>query len=178
MTREKIEREHLYLDEHGLAEPLLLLTLRHPGRYRPTDARSWYAIRHQCAGHACRQRDLFGTPLTPRGAIAMGLAQLANRWEWSDCGMWGLALDEVERYRAELRALGLDCNQSFAELLEGYYPIDLPERLSELVEDELPEDLDELIAWEHPAGSRHGALERAFGSLNRFGLVLLGPNCD
>lgn len=168
--------EYRYLDELGLSEPVLLLVYR--GDHQLVEGRTWHHIRHQCAGNACRQRDIMGTVLTPRGTVAMGLAQLAARWEGSLCGMWNLRLEDVVRYQGDLQALGLDCEEEFSDLLEGYYPIDMPESLTDIIEDDLPDDLDEMIAWENPPNSSRGALERLFGAFRRWQLVLLGPNCD
>ena len=170
-----LEVTYEYYDHYGLQIPLVLLTVSQP--VAMTEERPWYALVHQCAGHGCSQRQVYGSPVTPNGHLAMGLTQLATRWEWSDCGLGGSpTLEEAKRYQSELQALGLDCNYSYHKLAEGFYPIDLTATALAGVIDHLPDPLDDLVAWEHPKDTREGKTERIFSP--HFGLVMLGPNCD
>lgn len=106
----------------------------------------------------------------------MKIQMLSDAWLESDAGCFGVPLDEVLKYREQLKALfglGVDCNQSYQDFEEGIYPIDCsPEALKALCEDDLPEELDDLIEF----GDNKFA--RFCGFVGRWSLFVLGENCD
>ena len=136
-------------------------------------AREWHSLSHQTSGVACRHVDFYGTPLQPNGKTALGLAQLSESMYGSNLACFGLQLSEVNDYQKRLQALGLSCENTFKDLQEGYYPIDMPESLNEFVEDSLPQDLDDLLDWE----GQH-EIAKMIGILNRWQLAWISTNSD
>lgn len=136
-------------------------------------SRDWYHLDHQTGGISCHRKVFYGTPLQPNGKVAMGLAQLSEYYYYSNLSCWGLALDEAVEYQERLKKLGLDCQYGWKDLQEGYYPIDLPDNLSEFVEDELPEDLDDLLDWRG-----HQPIAKIFGIVGRWSLAWVSTNSD
>lgn len=161
-----------YQRSDGLALPQLFLVMRSPRKTLP--GREWQYIEHQCGGIACHQKKFFGTPVVPRGKIALGLAHISEHLYASEIGAFGTGLDDVLQYREMLLDLGLDCQYSYTDLEEGYYPIDLPEDLSSILDEELPKDLDDLIDWD----KEHGHLGKMLGIIGRWSLVWISQNSD
>jgi len=172
-------------DELGLRLPLLVLAVKcHPEwgskslegfpRHEFKPGREFINLQHQTSGHACHQVYLQATVLTPREPVKIQM--LSDAWLESDAGCFGVPLDEVLKYREQLKALfglGVDCNQSYQDFEEGIYPIDCsPEALKALCEDDLPEELDDLIEF----GDNKFA--RFCGFVGRWSLFVLGENCD
>ena len=174
-------KEFRYLDyDYGMRLPRLVLACSDPSLPILEGERSWLKIAHQTAGFACNQHHLLGTVLDPRVKVGEAMCVLDKKWEGSCVGMYGATLDQVLAYREDLGEIfkaGLDCNFAFQELEEGFYPIDLtPQVLKRLAYDQLPKHLDELVDWDSMPGNP--SLNKVFGSLNRWGLYILGNNCD
>ena len=160
-------------EQLGLQIPSLFLVMK--GQRKTVPGREWFHIRQQCAGIACLQHEFYGTPVTPRGKIALGLARISEHFYDTSMGTFGITMDDALEYRAMLNQLGLDCNHEFSKLAEGYYPIDLPSNLGEILEDEeLPDDLDQLIDWE----AEGGGVYQLMGIIGRWSLVWLSQNSD
>ncbi len=99
--------------------------------------RTWLALRHQCAGVACRQLYMVATVLEVREEVAAAFNGIAD--ENDDCGR---AFEDpesgaVERYLARLGEVGLACGPaSLAHLCESVYPVDAtPKALARVTED-------------------------------------------
>lgn len=170
-----------YVDQIGLTLPLLVLGVRvkdwefkdeeNARDYKFAKTRTWHRIVHQTAGLACHQKHLTGTIITPKtGEVAMGLSGIATEWYDSNVGIGGASLENILKYRESLLKIGLDCNYSYPDFEEGFYPID-PEYARQISAEPLPSNLDDLIEWD-------SGLSRAIGSINRWGLWVLGPNSD
>ena len=170
-------------DELGLDLPLLVLAVKcHPEwgskscvgvpRHEFKPGRTFVDLQHQTSGHACHQVYLQATILKPREPEKLRLIE--SKWLDSDAGCFGVGLDTILEYRAQLKELyGLDCNGCYQDFEEGVYPIDCsPEALKKLCEDEFPEDLDDLIKF------GDGPFERMCGCIGRWNIYVLGENCD
>jgi hypothetical protein len=133
----------------------------------------WVALAHQCGGLACHHRHLLGTLLEISPSAREGIERICSHWYDSQLGAFGALLDDVELYRSQLRDwLGVECNRSYGELEEAFYPVDCtPEALARLSSERLPENLDALVEWDSD-------LERLGGSFGRWGLYILGSNSD
>ena len=160
-------------EDLGLKLPSLFLVMK--GTRVPTDEREWFKVSHQCGGLACLHHEFYGTPVIPAGKIALGLARISEHFYDSSLGAFGTSLDDILEYRSMLNELGLDCNREFSNLVESYYPIDLPADPNSFLEDEnLPEDLDSLIDWDAEGGEQY----RLLGIINRWSLVWVSQNSD
>lgn len=140
--------------------------------YDFTSDRTWVKINHQTAGLGCHHHYLHATLLQPKSELVTGgMALLSDKWLNSNTGIGGLGLDQLSEYQDDLKAIfNADCNLSYADFEEGYYPIDL-KYINQLTSEILPADLDNLIIW------RNG-FQRAAGSGKRFVLAILGQNSD
>ena len=152
--------------------PQLFLVMNRPRQTVP--GRKWYAVRHQCAGVACQQQEFYGTPVAPSGKVAMALTQMSQQFYGSEIGALGTNLDDILEYRAMLQAVDLDCKYTYPKMVEGFYPIDLPEHLDNYLEEQLPAELDDLIDWD----AEGGGLGRMVGFIGRWSLVWVSPNSD
>lgn len=134
--------------------------------------REWKKIAHQTAGLACHQHYIIGTILKPTDHALEGMRILSKKWLDTNVGLGGGTLDELNEYRADLKRLfGADCNRSHRHFEEGFYGIDI-EFARILTGEKLPwDDLDSLIEWK-------SGFDRAIGCINRWGLWVLGENCD
>lgn len=153
-------------DQNGMKEPTRPL-------FR--DSGHWTYIGHQTAGYACNHKYMWIKILAPKSEIIQKvMISLSNIYINSNLGSLGAPpLNEIFAYRQHVNEyLGVDCNYSYHELEEGYYPIDCTaENLSRLTSDELPEDLDDLIIW-------HSPIEQMMGCIGRWRLAIIGDNCD
>jgi hypothetical protein len=139
--------------------------------YRFAPGREFVPISHQTAGHACQHHHLWVSELSPT-VEGHSLINDVCRWDGSCTGMWGVSFDELVEYRATLRRYGVDCNKAYDDFEEAIYPIDCStEALKLLASDALPEDLDDLIEWD-------SELSKLSGCMGRWGLYVLGDNCD
>ena len=142
-------------------------------KYTFRQGREWKTIAHQTAGHACHQHYMIGTILKPKNVdILQSMNELTSHWLNSDCGVFGVGLEDINLYERQLqRHFGLTCNFSYRDFEEGIYPIDCtPEALKKMAEDP-PSYLDGEIIWEND-------LDKIAGSINRWRLWILGKNCD
>ena len=133
--------------------------------------RDWLKIAHQTGGHACHQHYLVGTILQPKSVeVLQKLTRLQQKWLGTDCGCFGVALDDLYTYRKDLNEMGLDCQSCYRDFEEGFFPVDSV-GLPLLTNDVLPKDLDELIDFE-------SGFDRMCGCIGRWHLQLLGENGD
>jgi hypothetical protein len=140
--------------------------------YEFTPGKEWHKIAHQSAGLGCHQHYLIGTFLKPRSLlVAGGMQHLTKKWLGTNTGVGKISLQEIKNYHNDLVSIfAADCNHSFRDLNEGYYPIDL-EYISRFTDEELPKNLDDLIIWKD-------GFQRAAHAGKLFNLVVLGPNSD
>jgi hypothetical protein len=180
-----VERNHLRLPvlDPNRDLPILLLGVEAPDpdvKLEFASDRHWYYVQHQTGGYCCYQRPLYATPLALRDQFRQSATSLADSWLGSQAGCQRVDLDEVLRYRSQLRDLfDLDCRHSFRRFEEAYYPIDATaESVRRLAVDDVPDDLDDwLLAAIHRGRT---ILSPGAGAYCRDGwqLVLLGPNSD
>ena len=160
--------------DYGVTLPQLVLAVNYydPDKIKFAPTRKWLRIAHQTAGHGCHQHYMVGTILTMTHTAEEIARALNETWLESDCGVFGVTMNELENYRAQLRGYGLDCNLSYPKFEEAIYPIDCtPDALKKLASDELPEDLDTLLEFE-------GDLDKLCGMIGRWELFILGETCD
>jgi hypothetical protein len=132
--------------------------------------RKWLRIAHQTAGHACHQHYMTATILDVQPQMWEFVKQLNTTWLGTDCGVFGVTMNELEGYRALLRSYGLDCNLSYQDFEEAIYPIDC-NFIGGISDDILPADLDDLIEWRSDT-------DKVIGMIHRWKLYILGENCD
>ena len=160
--------------DYGIALPQLVLAVNYydADKIKFATDRKWLRIAHQTAGHGCHQHYLVGTILTMT-PLAKELARILNMtWLESDCGVFGVSMNELENYRTQLRGYGLDCNFAYPKFEEAIYPVDCTgDALQKLAKDKLPKDLDTLIEFE-------GGIDKMCGMIGRWELFILGENCD
>jgi len=169
LTAKEIDREKCrYLDDLDKELPALVLAAH--CNYAFTNGREWLSIIHQTAGHACNQHYMTGTILQPRPEIVDKIKQINDHWLHSNCGAWGVRLDEILEYRNQLKGLlGVDCNHSHRDFEEGLYPIDCSsEVVRKLASDNIPDNLDDFIKWDPGEICKHAS----------WNLYILGINCD
>lgn len=162
-----LEQDFAWAEDIGL--PLLIIT---PHNGKPKDPGRWTLIEHQGAGHGCHnfKSNCIILPIKPQMQAAV--LDLTQKWLDSDAGAFIMTLREINEYADDLQKMGLSCNLSYSNFVEGIYPFDCTiENLRKLTDAELPDDLDDLITFESEMG-------RLFGSLNRWSAYILGENCD
>lgn len=158
-------------------EPLLVLAVKvnpdYYGEYKFTNKRDFVKIAHQTAGIGCHQHYMVGTILKPKWHILANMQTLTAKWLDSCAGVMGVHLNDVVAYREDLkRFFQMDCNLSYRDFEEAIYPIDCTtENLKVLTDEQLPENLDDLIVFSDD-------MQRFIGSIGRWSLYILGPNCD
>ncbi len=164
-----------YLEEDNIRLPALVLAVRaEPSRtYKFVDNQQFRPIAHQTAGVACHQHYMYGRLLHPKPSVAEALKIIEQHWLGSNCGVFGVSLDDLIIYRAQLKLLlDEDCNYSYEDFEEGLYPMDLAvHTLANLCEDGLPESLDDLIQF-------GDEWDRFGGSIHRWKLYILSANSD
>jgi len=168
--------EFNFLSEEQL--PIVVLGIIHRGSrpegYNLKAIREWTKIGHQSAGHGCHHIYIQGTILEPKPDIAHQIKILNDKWLESDCGIFGVSLDELMEYRMDLKTLfEVDCNISHQHFEEAIYPIDCtPDNIKRLTNENIPENLDDFIEFDDKPFSRLA------GMINRWSLFILGQNCD
>ena len=152
-----------YVDDSKL--PVLVLALSED--YPMKDERGWRYIAHQTAGHGCHQHYMKGRVLRPTKPTLAAMRFIDDFWLESDCGIFGVSLEEVNTYNMQLQGLlRASANRSHADFEEGIYPLDYSPRLvRRLTTTRLPEKLDELIKGH-------------FMPIVWWHLYILGRNCD
>jgi len=162
--------------------PVLILGIEYDGwmmkekseiKYNFAEGREWKKIAHQTAGLSCHQHYIIGTVLKPKNVdVYKKMNILTKKWSNSDCGTFGVSLNELNEYRDDIKTLfGLDCNNCYRYFEEGIYPIDCTqEALEALTKENLPKDLDNLAIWEKD-------LDKILGCIGRWNLWILGENC-
>jgi len=150
--------------------PLLVLASKEKHDFKDE---KFIAIAHQTAGHGCHQHYMFGKILRPKKKTKVAMEGIQNYWLNTDCGAFGVNLDEIITYKNQLnKLLGVNCNNSYYDFEEGIYPIDCSvKNLKKLCTDKFPENLDELINFESNS-------MRLCGAINRWKIYILGENCD
>ena len=185
MARSKNSPEHLKIEDFKYLDsicssPELILGLQFdkknfseypPKKLRFKSGREWLNIAHQTAGMACHQHYFTGTILKPKPLTKLVMDRISGSWLNSNVGLGGITLTDANQYRNDLKTLlKVDCNNSWQSFEEALYPIDV-EFLGDLTDEKFPKDLDDLIEW------RDG-FERACGCIGRWGIYILGKNCD
>ncbi len=163
-----------FIDEDKL--PVLVLGIKqnpsHPRGYKFKVHAGAVKVGIQTAGYACLHHYFDVVLLKPREPVKV--KAISKMYLDSCMGMWGRPpLQSMNEYNETLRELlGVSCELTCHELEEGLYPIDLTqEHIKHLCTNRLPKDLDNLIEWD-------GSWDRMCGSFNRWGLYILGENCD
>jgi len=174
MTKEIDTSQYEYIPDSEL--PVLVLGIyvySHYGERHKMRGRDWKKIAHQTAGNACHSHYIVGTILEPKPELKTKIDMLNKCWLDSNCGVFGVSLDEILKYREQLRDLfGVDCNSSYDHFEEALYPIDCNRNSIEaMTNEELPEELDDFIDFKSPA-------DKMIGCINRWSLFILGENCD
>lgn len=165
----------------GLQLPVLVLGIKIDFKLQPRQpafkpGREWLNIMHQVSGHACHQVPIVGTVLKPKNVeVLRGMSALEAEYLDSELG-WGpsdLTLTALNKYRSRLiELLAVDCDYSYGDLREGIYPIDRSQKyLERLTDEKFPQQMDDLLA-------DRGGWKQARGVYGRWGLWVLGKNCD
>lgn len=129
-------------------------------------------IAHQTAGHACHQHYFQAIILTPTLEFKNFMIELDKKYLDSDLGIFGCSLNEILEYKQKLSTIGLDCNVSFSSLEEGIYPIDTQREFFDIITtDKIIDPLDDMIIWKDK-------WQEFCGFINRWGIWILGKNCD
>lgn len=165
-------------DRYKVKLPQLVLGIKHWHDYRRKfnfkEPEKWLHIEHQTAGHGCHHHQITGRLLTPTPQMQIFMYETDKNWLDSCVGVWGVHLDDILEYRKQLQTQGLDCGESYPSFEEGIYPIDCSvEIVRKVCTDEIPDDLDDFIEWGENPG-----FEKIAGSVGRWGLFILGENCD
>ena len=152
--------------------PLLVLTTK-SRRGDFANPEIWCEIKHQGGGHACIEFKKNCIILPIKDSAYRGIRELTDKWLDSCVGIWGCpTLQVANEYSKDLTSLGLTCDVSYSEMMEGVYPFDTtPETLRKLTDFSLPDELDDLLIFESD-------LARMFGVLGRWQAYILGENCD
>jgi len=161
----------VYLADEKLPVLVLALDREYKTRpeYRTLPGRKWLHVVHQTAGHSCHQHYMLGTILRPRKKVLAGMKHIDDFWLDTDSGSCGSpTLDEVNTYRIQLRSLlGVDCQRSYQQMEEGFYPIDLDtDTLEKLTSERFPKELDRLLVRPAPL------------PMVWWNIYILGNNCD
>lgn len=158
--------------DEGVKLPLLILsTSSRYGEVANPDL--WQEIHHQGGGHACISFERRCIVLPIKDSVYRGVREITDKWLDSCVGLFGgPALRDANEYNEDLSAIGLTCESSYREMIEGVYPFDTSvETLRKLTDFPLPDDLDDLLVFESD-------LARMFGILGRWQAYFLGENCD
>jgi len=147
--------------------PLLVVGFKAYDYQNPHFRAKFSRIAHQCGGMMCHQQYLYARILHPRAKVLAGMHELSRRWLDSECSQ--PCLDTVLEYRAQIKHLfGVDCNRSYGDFQEGFYPLDYsPKAIKKLATDTLPSDLEKWVR----ESSR-------FLSFHHWGIYILGENSD
>lgn len=165
-----------YIDEKELPVIVLGISIQveYPRKFIAKKDFYFKKIVHQTSGHACNQHYIYGVVLTPKNNIVKNaIKAISDEWLDSDMGCFGVTLSETLKYREQInKTLGVDCNASFQSLEEAFYPIDYSkENLERLSSKKIPDNLDDMLEWKDN-------MDRVFGCINRWGIYILGENCD
>jgi len=163
--REIREERCKHLNEDKL--PVMVLALSNSDYKLKRGMREWKYICHQTEGNACHANYMRGTILEPKQKTLKAMQKINDSWLNSGCGTWGTRLDEINKYRRQLkRLLDVDCDDSYKIFGEGIYPIDCDvKNIRKLCKDKIPDSLDYFLSEKD-----------LFGMLNRWNLYILGKN--
>lgn len=157
-----------YPEDYGIKMPFLALTIRNGHSFKP--GKLWIPLRHQTAGIACNQHEFIVdiVPVSEKTQEAMSI--ISDHFFDTNLGTLWAQLNEVNEYRKLLNTLlDVDCNNTFHDLEEGLYPIDI-EGLWKLNTD-YPKDLDDFLEFKTK-------WDKFLGFANRWKLYIIGPNSD
>lgn len=198
---EEITEENWLSFTHGIpqpisyieadAEPKLLLGVKegpiefHP--HCPYDPRLWRA---QTGGYACLHPQLHGVLLPLSDKAFRWAVGVSRHWVDSNVYQGSARLDDLNVYRAQLRELDLDCNHSYQNFHEAWYPIDL-QHLPKLIQldndaqNDIEPTHEAVVNWiEETIAPCPTEKEGLFAGLQNlwwrgnWKLVLVGENCD
>jgi len=141
--------------------------------YKFKSDKDWIRIGHQSAGHACHQQYFIATILAPKSELTNKIKDICDEYIDSDIGCLGVNIHELNSYVDLLKSnLDVDCNWSYTNFEEAIYPIDYSkENLDKLTNDIFPDNLDDLIEWKE-------VRQQSIGCIHRWGIYILGKNCD
>lgn len=97
---------------------------------------AWNLLTHQTAGCACRHPRVLGHFVRLKPSIHEAVLAIARDLYGSLLGERSYpSLDDLNAYRGQLRAVGLDCNQfeTFRHLQEGLYPAEIDQATADLI---------------------------------------------
>lgn len=177
MPLDEFIKEFEYLSDLEIPSLVLGIDIHRdfPRKYNPKHKFKFKKIAHQTAGHACNQHYVFGLVLDPKPSVKKAMIEISEDWLDSDAGVFGVSLIEILKYREQLNSkLKVDCNRDYQDFEEGIYPIDYSrENLRKLVKSigDIPEQLDDMLKWD-------STLDKIAGSIGRWQIFILGPNCD
>lgn len=135
----------------------------------------WKLLFHQTAGYLCRHRSIYARFLDPRPAVKKLGATLLSKYNDSLVSQ-PLSLSAANEYDDLLRSHGLTASNSYVQLEEGFYPIDL-ECLSKVAKEKMSKDLRSQFIEPMSKGKKK-SISDIFGNWVNFELAILGPNCD
>lgn len=171
--------EYNYFEEYDLPKLILGIKIdpKYPylEEYKFKDSNKWIKIGHQTAGHACHQHYFIATIVTPKSEVVNKIKDICDEYLDSDIGCFGVSLNEIINYSKLLKNnLDVDCLMSYKYFEEAIYPIDYSEEnLKKLTDDVFPDDLNELIEWDSDR-----KFHKFIGCIGRWGIYILGGNCD
>jgi hypothetical protein len=139
----------------------------------PANPEIWQEITHQAGGFACISFVRRCIVLPIKDSAYRGIRELTDKWEDSCVGLMGVpTLRDANSYNQDLEKLGLSCDLSYKDMMEGVYPFDTTvESLRKLTDFSLPDNLDDLLIFESD-------FSRMFGIVGRWQAYILGENCD
>lgn len=165
-----------YLDCMGFEYPQLVLAITYYSKEAFTDSKlefndnyAWVNIVHQSAGHRCNQTYMTGLILPIKYEYLNSIKSINSKWLDSDAGAFESSiLDDILSYRNDLiTLLKEDCNHSFRDFEEAFYPIDIgKDTLVNLTS--LSIDIDNLLLGG----------EFTLHLFAHWNLYILGDNCD
>jgi hypothetical protein len=143
-------------------------------KLRPAEPERWRMVDHDVDGVNDDRRVLPAILLDPteKGqALLDDLVKTFDYWHPGAGHNYRMPLNDVLNYRKVLLRHGLDCNESFRDgLVEGWYPIDIGERLSSVTirtmcSTPLPDHLADLLAGEVDGGTGRDYIYFQFAAL-------------
>ncbi len=159
------ERPTFYLQDEALPQLILYLPpeenipLKHP--------EDWTHLFHQTAGYACNHLYL-QTKFLPLNKSFLDFFETLTQDYLYSCIMSPPLFSDALAYQTRLQSVGLQANETYHLLQEGFYPVDL-QCLPKLSAQTLPENLEDL---------RKDPPQKTFQLRAPWGCAILGPNCD
>ncbi len=140
----------------------------------PAEPEKWRMVDHNVDGVNCDRRVLPAMLLDPTDkgrALLEDLEKTFDYWHPGAGHNYRMPLNDVLAYREVLLRYGVDCNEAFRDgLVEGWYPIDIGEKLSSetirtLCSTPLPDHLADLLAGDLDGGTGRNYIHFEFAAL-------------